>query len=203
MNQQPHEQCAGSAAGDRVAAAASMARAALAPSALAQAARAAARRLPRAIVDDAEQEAWVRWLAAGGQAGVERQQADACAYLVGIFHHVCADAVRAHRRRQRWCALAADVCVEPMELVDECAAHGLGGIERLVEQVVRPAFADLPVADVDLWITAKIEGRGWHAAGTEAGMDRASIRRSRQRILRFLSTGDVLRRLRERLDDVP
>ena len=78
-----------------------------------------------------------------------------------------------------------------------------GGIERLVEQVVRPAFADLPVADVDLWITAKVEGLGWQAAGTEAGMDRASIRRSRQRILRFLSTGDVLRRLRQRLDDVP
>jgi hypothetical protein len=104
-----------------------MACAALAPSALAQAARAAARRLPREIVDDAEQEAWVRWLAAGGQAGMERQQADACAYLVGVFHHVCADAVRAHRRRQRWCALAADVGVEPMELVDERAAHGLGG----------------------------------------------------------------------------
>jgi hypothetical protein len=34
-------------------------------------------------------------------------------------------------------------------------------------------------------------------------MDRAAIRRSRQRILRFLSTGDVLRRLKQRLDDVP
>ncbi|MCA3009602.1 MAG: hypothetical protein INH34_14605 [Phycisphaerales bacterium] len=78
-----------------------------------------------------------------------------------------------------------------------------GGIERLVEQVVRPAFADLPVADVDLWITAKIVGLGWHAAGTEAGMDRAAIARVRRRIYRFLSSEDVLRRLRERLDDVP
>jgi hypothetical protein len=79
----------------------------------------------------------------------------------------------------------------------------LGGIERLVEQVVRPAFADLPVADVDLWITAKVEGLGWQAAGTEAGMDKAAIARVRRRISRFLSSEDVLRRLRQRLDDVP
>jgi hypothetical protein len=78
-----------------------------------------------------------------------------------------------------------------------------GGIERLVEQVVRPAFADLPVADVDLWITAKVEGLGWHAAGAAAGMDRAAIARVRRRISRFLSAEGVLRRLRERLDDVP
>ncbi|MFO0448425.1 MAG: hypothetical protein ACK52I_07135, partial [Pseudomonadota bacterium] len=55
---------------------------------------------------------------------------NASAYLVGIFHHVCADAVRAHRRRQRWCALAADLGVEPAELVDERPAAGLGGASR-------------------------------------------------------------------------
>ncbi|MFN6147391.1 MAG: hypothetical protein ACK5AL_13600 [Planctomycetota bacterium] len=77
------------------------------------------------------------------------------------------------------------------------------GIARLLEQVVRPVFADLPAADVDLWIAAKVEGLGWQAAGEAAGMGRAAIRRSRQRILRFLSTGDVLRRLKQRLDDVP
>ena len=68
---------------------------------------------------------------------------------------------------------------------------------------VRPVFADLPSADVELWIAAKVEGLGWQAAGEAAGMDRAAIRRSRQRILRFLSTGDVLRHLLHRLDDVP
>jgi hypothetical protein len=77
------------------------------------------------------------------------------------------------------------------------------GIARLLEQVVRPVFADLPAADVDLWIAAKVEGHGWQAAGEAAGMDRAAIRRSRQRILRFLSTGDVLRRLEQRLYNVP
>ncbi len=139
----------------------------------------------------------------GSGAGAERRHAAPSAHLVGNFHHVCADAVRAHRRRQRWCGLAADVGVEPAELVDERAATGLGGIERLVEQVVRPAFADLPVADVDLWITAKIVGLGWQAAGEAAGMDRAAIARVRRRISRFLSSEGVLRRLRERLDDVP
>ena len=97
---------------------------------LAQVAHAAALRLPAELVDDAAQEAWARWLAAGGEASKARQQADASAYLVGIFHHVRADAVRAHRRRQRWCALAADLGVEPAELVDERPAAGLGGASR-------------------------------------------------------------------------
>ena len=170
---------------------------------LAQVAHAAALRLPAEWVDDAAQEAWARWLAAGGEASKAPQQADASAYLVGIFHHVCADAVRAHRRRQRWCALAADLGVEPAELVDERPAAGLGGIARLLEQVVRPVFADLPAADVDLWIAAKVEGLGWQAAGEAAGMDRAAIARVRRRISRFLSAEGVLRRLKQRLDDVP
>ena len=172
---------------------------------LAQVAHAAALRLPAEWVDDAAQEAWARWLAARGEASEARQQADASAYLVGIFifHPVCADAVRAHRRRQRWCALAADLGVEPAELVDERPAAGLGGIARLLEQVVRPVFADLPAADVDLWIAAKVEGLGWQAAGEAAGMDRAAIARVRRRISRFLSAEGVLRRLKQRLDDVP
>jgi hypothetical protein len=66
-----------------------------------------------------------------------------------------------------------------------------------------PALVGLPHADVELWIAAKIDGVGWCAAGAAAGMDKAAIRRSRQRILRYLSTGDVLRRLLHRLDDVP
>ena len=74
---------------------------------------------------------------------------------------------------------------------------------RLLEQVVRPVFADLPAADVDLWIAAKVEGLGWQAAGEAAGMDRAAIRRSRQRILRFLSTEGRVRRLTGWMDDVP
>ncbi|MFN9946784.1 MAG: hypothetical protein ACK56S_08055, partial [Planctomycetota bacterium] len=68
---------------------------------------------------------------------------------------------------------------------------------------VRPLRAGLPQADIELWIAAKIDGVGWCAAGAAAGMDKAAIRRSRQRSLRFLSTGDVLRRLLHRLDDVP
>lgn len=78
-----------------------------------------------------------------------------------------------------------------------------GGIERLIEEVVRPALVGLAPADVELWIAAKVERIGWHAAGAAAGMSKAAIRRSRQRILRFLSAGDVLRRLKQRLDDVP
>ena len=78
-----------------------------------------------------------------------------------------------------------------------------GGIARLLEQVVRPVFADLPSADVDLWIAAKVEGLGWQAAGEAAGMDRAAIARVRRRISRFLSAEGVLRRLKQRLDDVP
>ncbi|MFN9969010.1 MAG: hypothetical protein ACK58T_03850 [Phycisphaerae bacterium] len=171
---------------------------------LAQVAHAAALRLPAELVDDAAQEAWARWLAAGGEASEARQQANASAYLVGIFHHVCADAVRAHRRRQRWCALAADLGVEPAELVDERPARGVGeGIARLLEQVVRPVFADLPAADVDLWIAAKVEGHGWQAAGEAAGMDRAAIARVRRRSSRCLSAEGVLRRLEQRLDSVP
>lgn len=171
---------------------------------LAQVAHAAALRLPAEWVDDAAQEAWVRWLAAGGEASEARQRADPSAYLVGIFHPVCADAVRAHRRRQRWCALASDLGVEPAKLVDErpAAAWG-GGIARLLEQVVRPVFADLPAADIDLWIAAKVEGLAWQAAGEAAGMDRAAIARVRRRISRYLSPDGVLRLQKQRLDDVP
>ena len=208
MNEEPHAERGPSAAGDRGPTDAAMAREGVALSAMArvlkQVAHASALRLPVEWVDDAAQEAWARWLAAGGEAGEERQRADPSAYLVGIFHHVCADAVRAHRRRQRWCALAADLGVEPAELVDERPARGLGGgIARLLEQVVRPVFADLPAADVDLWIAAKVEGLGWQAAGEAAGMDRAAIARVRRRISRFLSAEGVLRRLEQRLDDVP
>ncbi|MFN9307750.1 MAG: hypothetical protein ACK6DT_17055 [Planctomycetota bacterium] len=77
------------------------------------------------------------------------------------------------------------------------------GTARLVEQVVRPVFAERPAADVDLWIAAKIEGLGWQAAGEAAGMDRAAIARVRRRISRFLSAEGVLRRRPHRLDDVP
>jgi hypothetical protein len=78
-----------------------------------------------------------------------------------------------------------------------------GGIEQLLDQVVRPALAGLPQADVELWIAAKIDGVGWRAAGAAAGMDKAAIERTRRRITRFLSAEDVLRRLLHRLDDVP
>ncbi|MFO0312411.1 MAG: hypothetical protein ACK539_04205 [Planctomycetota bacterium] len=78
-----------------------------------------------------------------------------------------------------------------------------GGIEQLLDQVVRPALAGLPQADVELWIAAKIDGVGWRAAGAAAGMDKAAIERTRRRITRFLSAEDVLRRLLHRLEDVP
>jgi hypothetical protein len=77
-----------------------------------------------------------------------------------------------------------------------------GGIARLLEQVVRPVFADLPSADVDLWIAAKVEGLGWQAAGEAAGMDRAAIARVRRRISRYLSLDGVLRLHQQRLDNV-
>lgn len=64
-------------------------------------------------------------------------------------------------------------------------------------------FAELPSADVELWIAAKVEGLGWQAAGEAAGMDRAAIARVRRRISRFLSAGGVLRGVKQRLDDVP
>ncbi|MFN9755426.1 MAG: hypothetical protein ACK58X_03325 [Planctomycetota bacterium] len=64
-------------------------------------------------------------------------------------------------------------------------------------------FADLPAADVDLWIAAKVEGLGWQAAGEAAGMDRAAIARVRRRSSRCLSAEGVLRRLEQRLDSVP
>ena len=171
--------------------------------ALARIARAAALRLPREVVDDAAQDAWARWLDACGGEDRDGSPAEPFAFLVGCFHHSCADAVRAHRRRQRLHSLAADASGEPIDVADATGAHASGGgIEQLLDQVVRPALAGLPQADVELWIAAKIDGVGWRAAGAAAGMDKAAIRRSRQRILRFLSTGDVLRRLLHRLDDV-
>jgi hypothetical protein len=63
-------------------------------------------------------------------------------------------------------------------------------------------FADLPAADVDLWIAAKVEGLGWQAAAEAAGMDRAAIARVRRRISRYLSLNGVLRLHQQRLDDV-
>jgi hypothetical protein len=63
-------------------------------------------------------------------------------------------------------------------------------------------FADLPSADVDLWIAAKVEGLGWQAAGEAAGMDRAAIARVRRRISRYLSLDGVLRLHQQRLDNV-
>ena len=63
-------------------------------------------------------------------------------------------------------------------------------------------FADLPSADVDLWIAAKVEGLGRQAAGEAAGMDRAAIARVRRRISRYLSLDGVLRLHQQRLDNV-
>ena len=173
--------------------------------ALARIARAAALHLPREVVDDAAQDAWARWLDACGGEDWDGSPAEPFAFLVGCFHHACADAVRAHRRRQRLHSLAADASGEPIDVADATGAHasGGGGIEQLLDQVVRPALAGLPQADVELWIAAKIDGVGWRAAGAAAGMDKAAIERTRRRIARFLSAEDVLKRLLHRLDDVP
>jgi DNA-directed RNA polymerase specialized sigma24 family protein len=164
--------------------------------ALARIARAAALRLPREVVDDAAQDAWVRWLDACGGEDEDGPATEPLAFLVGCFHHACADAVRAHRRRQRLQLFAAAAA-------PGAHASGGGGIEQLLDQVVRPALAGMPQADVELWIAAKVDGVGWRAAGAAAGMNKAAIERTRRRIARFLSAEDVLRRLLHRLDDVP
>ncbi|MFN9442521.1 MAG: hypothetical protein ACK6DH_09630 [Planctomycetota bacterium] len=171
--------------------------------ALARIARAAALRLPREVVDDAAQDAWARWLDACGGEDRDGSPADPFAFRVGCFHHTCADAVRVHRRRQRLHSLATDASGEPIDVANATGAHASGGIEQLLDQVVRPALAGLPQADVELWIAAKIDGVGWRAAGAAAGMDKAAIERTRRRITRFLSAEDVLRRLLHRLEDVP
>ena len=172
--------------------------------ALARIARAAALHLPREVVDDAAQDAWARWLDACGGEDRGASPAEPLAFLVGCFHHACADAVRAHRRRQRLHVLAADASGEPIDVADATGARASGGgIEPILDQVVQPALAGLPQADVELWIAAKIDGVGWRAAGAAAGMDKAAIERTRRRITRFLSAEDVLRRLLHRLEDVP
>ena len=58
-----------------------------------------------------------------------------------------------------------------------------------LEQEVRPVFADLPSADVDLWIAANVEGLGWQAAGEAAGMDRANQRCNLWKGVRFVDGG--------------
>lgn len=155
-------------------------------------ARAAAPRLPREVVDAAAQEAWVRWLKACSGKREEALAVRPVAFLVGIFRHVCADAVRAHRRRQLRYLLAADSGATSMEVVMDTRSGGALGMEQIIEQLVRPALAGLPQTDVDLWIAAKIEGRGWFAAGAAAGLDRSTIERTRRRTSRFLSAEGVL-----------
>jgi hypothetical protein len=76
-------------------------------------------------------------------------------------------------------------------------------MDQILDQVVRPSLAGLPQADIEMWIAAKIHGVGWLAAGAAAGLDRSAIERARRRISRFLSAEGVLRRLLQRLDDVP
>jgi len=95
--------------------------------ALARIARAAALRLPREVVDDAAQDAWVRWLDACGGEDADGPAAEPLAFLVGCFHHACADAVRAHRRRQRLQLLAADASGEPIDVADATGAHASWG----------------------------------------------------------------------------
>lgn len=172
--------------------------------ALARIARVAALRLPRDVVDDAAQEAWVRWLTACNGKGEDGLAVRPVAFLVGIFRHVCADAVRAHRRRQSRCLLASDASAELFDVTDATLVRATrGGMDKLLDQVVRPSLAGLPQADIELWIAAKIDGVGWLAAGAAAGLDRSAIERARRRISRFLSAEGVLGRLLQRLDDVP
>lgn len=90
-------------------------------------ARAAAPRLPREVVDDAAQEAWVRWLKACNGKGEEALAVHPVAFLVGIFRHVCADAVRAHRRRQLRYLLAADASAEAFGVTEATQVRVAGG----------------------------------------------------------------------------
>jgi DNA-directed RNA polymerase specialized sigma24 family protein len=95
--------------------------------ALARIARAAALHLPREVVDDAAQDAWARWLDACGGEDRGASPAEPLAFLVGCFHHACADAVRAHRRRQRLHVLAADAGGESIDVADATGARASGG----------------------------------------------------------------------------
>ena len=116
------------------------------------------------------------------------------------------DLARQRQRRERHERPAADV--DPARTGDAAPAPTGGAaneaeVGALIEQVVVPAFTGLPRADVDLWLAARVEGLGWQAAGEAVGLDKAAVRRARQRILRFLSTDGALGRLTQRLDDVP
>ena len=159
----------------------------------------------RADCEDAAQEAAVRaWQAVGGGRCGEVRALDRL--LAKKLREATIDLARQRQRRERHERSAADV--DPA-LTGEAVPAPTGGaadeaaMGSLVEQVAGPALAGLARADLDLWLAARVEGHGWKAAGEAAGLDKAAVRQARQRILRFLSTGGALRRLTQRLDDVP
>jgi DNA-directed RNA polymerase specialized sigma24 family protein len=159
----------------------------------------------RADCEDAAQEAAVRaWQAVGGGRCGEVRALDRL--LAKKLREATIDLARQRQRRERHERSAADV--DPALTGDAVPAPTGGAADEaamgsLVEQVAGPALAGLARADLDLWLAARVEGHGWKAAGEAAGLDKAAVRQARQRILRFLSTGGALRRLTQRLDDVP
>ena len=159
----------------------------------------------RADCEDAAQEAAVRaWQAVGGGRCGEMRVLDRL--LAKKLREATIDLARQRQRRERHERSAADV--DPALTGDAVPAPTGGAADEaamgsLVEQVAGPALAGLARADLDLWLAARVEGHGWKAAGEAAGRDKAAVRQARQRILRFLSTGGALRRLTQRLDDVP
>ena len=164
-------------------------------SALVRCVRASSRVLPVEVAADVGQEAWLKLLQASDRGEVFSADAR-IAFLIGIFHNLCAEAVRKYERRRRLLAFESEVGEVPLDAPDR--SSGRIDMEELIEKVVRPLLSGLDPADVDLWIAARLDGEGWKVAGEAAGMEKAEIARARKRISRFFGSGDVAKRfLRE------
>jgi DNA-directed RNA polymerase specialized sigma24 family protein len=159
--------------------------------AVARCVRVATRLLPADVAEDVGQEAWIGLLQASGR-GESLAAEDRLAFLIGIFHNLCADAVRKYERRRRHLAFESEIGESPLDPVDRSSARI--DLEELIERVVRPILSGLDRADADLWIEAKVMGVGWKVAGEACGMGKAAIARSRKRFSRFLGSGDIAKR---------
>jgi DNA-directed RNA polymerase specialized sigma24 family protein len=156
----------------------------------------------RADGDDAAQEAASRLCQAIGRGGQRRVEVSSLGRpLAKKLREGTIDLARQRRRRERRERSGADV--DPARTVDAAPAPtggavGEAAMAALIEQVVVPALGGLPRTDLDLWLAAKLDGRGWKAAGETAGLNRSAIRQARQRILSSLRTGGGLGRVAPR-----
>jgi len=160
---------------------------------LARCVRLAAQSLPVDAVEDAAQEAWLRFLRVDDRTNLPTENLRT-AYLIGIFRKVCADLVRRFRRSSGVVRLESEL--GGYLLAD---AAGIDGVDEAMEEdrlvsIVRRAMNGLPSRDIDLWIAARVAGVGWKAAGLQVGMAKSEVARARQKILRFLSNGHAIRR---------